>query len=147
MVPALPSAPLSQVLFQSIMFKTSNKTLCSGSGPSFLHLRSLHVSGKWDVSLLSKWGETDAGEFLQTICCRLIVSYWTLNTKQIQLLLCSKIALGSLFIVCLFGRGKFHHDNHSLVFNTVHVWLQKQSTDFKVKTLTALEVLSSARYI
>lgn len=104
--------------------------------------------GKWDVSLLRKERRNWCSRILTNLLLQIhIVSYWMLNTKQIQFMLCSKIALGTIFILCLFERGKFHYDNHSLIFNTINVWLQKQSMDFKLKILIALEVLHTARYM
>lgn len=141
MVPALLGAPLSQVLFQSITFKTSNQTLCSASGPSFLHLTSLHMSGKWDVSLLSREGRNWCRWILTSHLLQThIVSYWILNTKQIQLMLCSKIAVDTIFIVCLFQSGKIHHDNHSLIFNAIHIWLQTQSKDCTYAQLVTWDI-------
>lgn len=133
------------------MFKASNQMLCPCSGPLFLHCISLHISGKWDGSLLCKEGRTWCrliltNHLLQTH----IVSYWILNTKQIQFMLCSKNAPPTItdikFVLCLFGNGIFHHDNSSLLFNTICVWLHKQCIDFRVKNPSAFGLLCPAHY-
>lgn len=88
---------LSQPLCWSTMFKTSDQTPCSTSQPLFPHCIFLHVSGKWDGSLSCKEGRTRSrlvftNHLLQTH----IVSYWILNTKQIQFMVCCKNAPPSI---------------------------------------------------
>lgn len=127
------------------MFKISDQTLCSGSGPSFPHCTSLHISGKWDGSLLRR------GENLMQVN-----SYESSLAAPYCILLTIKYKADTIYVVqqkcpthricCMFVSGIFHRDNSSLLFNTIHVWLQKQSIDFKVKTPIAFELLCPAHY-